>query len=63
MENIDFPQLLWKEVEGVNEESESSQIRRYFTSKVLMEKKMHRIYQKTFCRGINTADKIQADAH
>lgn len=39
IENIDFPEHLCKKIERVNEESKSSQIRRHFTWKILMEVK------------------------
>lgn len=51
-----------KKIERVNEESKSSQIRRQFTWRILIEVKMPEIDQKLVWKQANTVNKIEADA-
>lgn len=58
MENIDFPGLLWKKNWKNKWEVRFITNKEIFHFEGVKGNKMHRIYQKLFCRGINTADKI-----
>lgn len=58
MENIDFPGLLWKKNWKNKWEVRFITNKEIFHFEGVNGNKMHRIYQKLFCRGINTADKI-----